>query len=56
MNSHTMSIAYGTGVGTSEMEGVQGGDGLGNQNGPCPHRQDPLFHERIKSSEVGKFN
>ena len=37
------------------MEGVQGGDGLGDQNGPCPHREDPLLQEWSKTSEVGKL-
>ena len=41
------------GVGASEMEGAQGGDGLGDQDGPFPHRQGALLQVRIKTSQVG---
>ena len=35
------------------MEGAQGGDGLGDQDGPFPHRQGALLQVRIKTSQVG---
>ena len=35
------------------MEGAQGGDGLGDQDGPNPHCQGPLFQVRIRTAQVG---
>ena len=35
------------------MEGAQGGDCLGDQDGPLPHRQGALLQVRIKTSQVG---
>ena len=41
------------GVGAPEMEGEQGGDRLGDQDGTHQHRQDPLFQVWSKTSQVG---